>query len=111
MSIHFDTTNPANLLITFKQAIHDGKVVTWSVDHEGDFTHTPPQWNKKAYLRPVIEQGRLVLKFLANKGTVTWEIYGVYHGRFIESVTVHCHELFTNGTATAKPSAYDTITG
>jgi hypothetical protein len=111
MSINFDTTNPSNLLAVFKKAINDGHVVTWACDSDGDFTHTPSQWNKKAYLRPTTEQGRLVLKFLGNKANVTWEVYGVYHGRFIESMTVHCHELFTNGTATAKPSTYDTISG
>jgi hypothetical protein len=111
MSINFDTGNPAGLLATFKKAIDDGHVVTWSYDGDGDFTHTPPQWNKKAYLRPAIFQGSLVMKFLGHKNNVTWEVYGVYQGRFVESMTVHCHELFSNGTATAKPSNYDSISG
>ncbi len=93
MSITFDTANPSNLLSTFKKGIDGGHVVTWSYDSDGDFTHTPPQWNKKAYLRPSIVQGALVMKFLGHKNNVTWEVYGVYHGRFIESMTI----IWTSG--------------
>jgi hypothetical protein len=109
MSISFDTTNPTGLLAAFKKAIKDGHVVTWSCDSDGDFTHTPPQWNKKAYLRPVVLNGSLMMKFIGHKSTVTWEVYAVYHGRFIESMIVHCNQLFTTGAATAKPSSDDTI--
>lgn len=49
------------------------------------------------------------MKFLGHKTNVTWEVYAVYHGRFIESMIVHCNTLFSNGSATAAPSAYDTI--
>jgi hypothetical protein len=109
MSITLNTANSTNLLSTFKKGIDDGHVVTWSYDSDGDFTHTPPQWNKKAYLRPTIIQGALVMKFLGHKNNVTWEVYAVYHGRFIESMIAHCHELFTDGAATAKPSVHDNI--
>jgi hypothetical protein len=109
MSITFDTPNPNGLLAAFKKGIDDGHVDTWSYDSDGDFTHTPSQWAKKAYLRPSVVQGALVMKFLGHKSNVTWPVYGIYHGRFIESMIAHCHELFTNGAATAKPSSYDTI--
>jgi hypothetical protein len=111
MSITFETNNATSLLAAFKKAIDDKKVVTWSYDADGDFTHTPQQWLKKAYLRPSVSQGRLTLKFLGHKRDVTWEVYGVYHGRFIESMIVHCNELFTNGAATAKPTSGDVISG
>lgn len=108
MSIDFETNNPSALLAAFKKAIDDKHVETWSYDKDGDFTHTPPQWKSKAWLRPVISQGRLMMKFLGTKGT-TWEIYGVYHGRFIESMIVHCNSLFTKGAASAKPTSNDNI--
>lgn len=53
MSIKFETSNSTALLAAFKKAIDDGKVVTWSYDGDGDFTHTPPQWNKKALFASV----------------------------------------------------------
>ena len=106
--ITFDTANSTGLLAAFKKAIDDKKVVTWSYDKDGDFTHTPQQWSGKAWLRPVVSQGRLTMNFLGPKG-VTWEVFGVYHGRFIESMIVHCNDLFTTGTATSKPATSDSI--
>ena len=41
---------PSQLLSTFKKAIDDGHVKTWSYDTVGDFTHTPDQWKYKAWL-------------------------------------------------------------
>jgi hypothetical protein len=109
MSITFQTNNPSALLAAFKKGIHDGHIVTWMHDKGTDmFTHTPPQWRGKAWLSPVIEVGQLRFKFFGAKG-VTWEEYGVYHGRFIEAMIVHCRDLFVNGSATSKPSADDFI--
>ena len=44
MAINFDTDNPTKLLSAFKKAIDDKKIVTWSYDKDGYFTHTPEQW-------------------------------------------------------------------
>jgi hypothetical protein len=30
-------------------------------------------------------------------------VYGVYHGRLVESMVTHCSPLFDKGAATAKP--------
>jgi hypothetical protein len=107
----FETTTPNKLLAEFKKAIDDGKVKTWSYDGEGDFTHTPEQWRGKAWLRPVVATGRLTMKFLGKKSEVTTkEVYGIYHGRFIESMLVHCDGLFTQGYASALPTGVDSIT-
>lgn len=106
--ITFDTSNPAGLLAAFKKDIDEKRVVTWSYDKDGDFTHTPDQWREKAWLRPAISAGKLVMKFIGPKN-VTWEVYGIYHGRFIESMIVHQNASFTLGTATSKPTATDTI--
>lgn len=110
MAINFDTTNPSGLLAAFKKAIDDKKVVTWSYDKDGDFTHTPEQWRFKAWLRPSIFNGRLIMNFLGNPSeTTTKVVYGVYHGRFIESMLSHCDTLFTAGSATAMPTNSDNI--
>lgn len=107
MAIRFLTTTPNKLLTTFKKAIDDGHVDTWSYDAEGDFTHTPAQWKSKAWLRPAVVNGeKLVFKILRPKNsTVPTEIYAVYHGRFIETMLVHCKELFTDARATAVADA------
>lgn len=111
MAIAFTTNVPRDLLADFKKKIDNKEVVTWSYDAQGDFTHTPDQWRNKAWLRPVIEAGNLRFNILGNKSVLTtWAIYGVYQGRFIESMTTHCHDLFTISSATSKPTNSDICT-
>jgi hypothetical protein len=110
MAINFDTPDPRKLLAAFKKAIDDGDVVTWSYDNDGDFTHTPDQWKYKAWLRPVIFNGQLIMNFVANNSIPTsTAVYGVYHGRFIESMLTHCDALFRTGAATAMPTNSDIV--
>ncbi len=111
MAITFETSNPSNLLSTFKRLIAARHVQTWSCDADGDFTHTPDQWRNKAFLRPSVQSGRLVFTMLGNTRVVTtWEIYAVYQGRFIEAMISHCHDSFSTAAATANPSTSDQLT-
>ena len=110
MAINFDTDNPTKLLSAFKKAIDDKKIVTWSYDKDGYFTHAPEQWRYKAWLRPTIYTGRLTMNFLSGQDVTTKPLYAVYHGRFIESMLTHCDELFNAGAATALPTNSDVIT-
>lgn len=110
MAVNFATSDPKGLLAAFKKAIDQGHVVTWSYDKDGDFTHTPEQWKNQAWLRPSISDGYLIMNFVANnKVKTTKTVYGVYHGRFIESMLTHCDQLFTSGAATAMPTNRDYI--
>jgi hypothetical protein len=110
MAVHFYTPQPKELLSNFKNKIDEGHVTTWSYDQEGDFTHTTDQWKYKAWLRPSIGSDRLSLLIIKNrKQTMTLSLYGIYHGRFIESVLTHCDKLFTNGIATALPEPGDQV--
>jgi hypothetical protein len=111
MAINFETTTPKNLLAAFKKAVDEGHIVTWQYDSDGDFTHTPEQWKYRAWLRPVIYEGtRLTLNFVCRSDEQTTKaVYGVYHGRFIESMLTHCDELFTIGIATAGATNSDLI--
>lgn len=111
MSIHFKTKTPNNLLKTFKKAVDEGHVTTWSYDKEGDFTHKTEQWKNLAWLRPkVLDKEELILYIIKPKNkTVSKEVYAIYHGRFIESMLAHCDTLFLEGIATAEASKYDII--
>ena len=111
MAINFETSDPQKLLTTFKHLIDQKKVLTWSYDRDGDFTHTPDQWANKGWLRPSVFSGRLILNFLGNeKVTTTSALYGVFHGRFLESMLTHCDTLFSSGTASAMPTNSDRLT-
>src|SRR5258708_6054480 len=110
MAINFETSDPRTLLATFKKAIDDKKIITWSYDSEGDFTHTPDQWKSKAWMRPGIYQGQLTMNFLGSPTTkIMREVYAVYHGRFIEAMLAHCDKLFTIGVATALATQEDIV--
>lgn len=111
MALYFETQTPNGLLKAFKKAIDDGHISTWSYDSQGDFTHTPEQWNKLAWFRPkVIEKKQLVFSIIRPKNrNISSEVYAVYHGRFLESILVHCDTLFTKSIATALPAETDNV--
>jgi len=110
MAIFFESANPAALLAAFKSAIDKREAVTWSYDKNGDFTHTPEQWRYRGWLRPSLSSGRLTMSFLGRKDEITtWEVYAVYHGRFIESMIAHCNSMFNEARAPSQPIASDLI--
>jgi hypothetical protein len=110
MALKFITDTPNKLLSAFKKAIDEGHVTTWAYDKDGDFTHTAQQWKNLAWLHPSTATGQLVLNTLKPRDkNITWEVYGIYHGRFIESMIIHCHDLFTSAQATASPTADDKV--
>lgn len=110
MALNIYTTDPSGLLKKIKKAIDDEKVVTWSYDSDGDFTHVTSnnQWKGKAWLRPHVKDGYLHMAILGKKDEkLSSEVYAVYHGRFAEMVLVHFDNSFTTATATAGKSGND----
>jgi hypothetical protein len=110
MSVRVTSSQPGALLAAIKQAIDAKKIETWSYDSDGDFTHTPPQWNKKAWLRPSVQSGALVLNILNPRGVnLSTEIYGIYHGRFIEMLLAHFDTRFSGAEASAAVAVGDVV--
>ena len=111
MAIFFETKTPKKLLAAYKKAVDDEHVTAWSYDADGDFTHTADQWNKKAWLRPKIEEGKALVFYILGPADTTLgsDVYAVYHGRFIESMLRHCDELFSASRATSMPEDGDVI--
>jgi hypothetical protein len=111
MALLFTTNTPQALLNDFKKKIDEGHVVTWSYDKDGDFTHTPDQWRSQAWMRPSIDLGGLRFNILGNSKVITTKpVYGVFHGRLVESVATHCDDRFTDVTVTARATNSDVIT-
>jgi hypothetical protein len=110
MALYFSTRDPERLLAAFKSHIEEGTVKTWGCDSDGDFTHTAPQWEARAWLRPRIEKDRLTLYILNPKDRwISTAIYAIYHGRFVESMLLHCDHLFDDVRTTAEPEERDTV--
>src|SRR5579864_407216 len=110
MAVRVSTSQPSALLSAIKKAIDEKRVETWAYDSDGDLTHTPIQWYRKAWLRPSIQTGALVLNILNPQGiNMSKEVYGVYHGRFIEMLLAHFDQNFTTADATALASVADCV--
>src|SRR6266702_6415566 len=110
MAVIVTSSNPAELLKAIKEKIAQKHIDTWSVDSDGDFTHTPPQWKDEAWLRPRIEGDELILKILTPKGKQLGSVtYAVYHGRFIEMLLAHFDKKFTDAKTTALPDLGDIV--
>lgn len=105
MAIYFETKTPKKLLAAYKKAVDDGHVALWSYDADGDFTYTAAHWNKKAWLRPKIDEGRALIFYILGpeESELSTTVYAVYHGRFIESMLRHCDALFHASRATSMP--------
>jgi len=108
MAVYVKTNNPRDLLQQIIEYINKGKIETWSVDSDGDFTHNPDQWNKKAWLRPYIEQERLVFGLIGNSNVpMTNNLYSVYHGRFIEMLLTHFATIINVTWPSSQKTTYD----
>ncbi|MEM1253287.1 MAG: hypothetical protein AAGI69_12710 [Cyanobacteria bacterium P01_H01_bin.21] len=102
MAVLITTNKPRALLKALKKKIDDGKIDTWEYDADGDFTHVPDQWKGKGWLRPKPQQGLLAFGLLGQKGvTMKKQIYGLYHGRFIDMMLTHFDDQFSIAQATA----------
>ncbi len=110
MAIVVKTNNPSSLLSAIRRAIDNDKIDTWSYDTDGDFTHTADQWNRRAWLRPIVREDRLVFNIIPPRAKDISRVeYGIYHGRFIEMLLNHFDERFTEVSATALPTAADRV--
>ena len=110
MSVRVFCKSPGALLNSIKARISDGSIETWSVDSDGDFTHSPEQWRNKAWLRPALFADRVVFRIIPPKGTsISKAVYAVFHGRFIEMLLRHFDLEFERATATALPADGDKV--
>ncbi len=112
MAVRVFSQDPKALLAGVKAAIRDGSIETWSVDADGDFTHTPEQWRNRAWFRPAVSDDKLVFNILGPKSKpISRTVYGVYHGRLIEMFLTHFDHNFGRASATALPVTGDRIGG
>jgi hypothetical protein len=97
MAISIKTTNSSKLLSDVRAAITAKKVTTWRFDADGDFTHSPSQWDGKAWLRPTAQSTSLDFAVIPTKDIpLTDELAGVIQGRFSEMLLGHFKTQFTS---------------
>jgi hypothetical protein len=110
MAVRAFTNEPKRLLSALKEAIAEGRIDTWRIDADGDLTHTARQWAGKAWMRPRIFDDRLVFNIIASKTEkMSKTVYGVYHGRLIQTLLIHFDDRIERLVATARATAEDNI--
>lgn len=109
MSIHIKTNNPEKLLKDIKQKAINQELDTWSIDVDGDFTHTSNQWLNEAWFRgEIISPGDLVFGLVKRRDKeMLTVVYGVYHGRFAEMLLTHFDCQIISIQLTSFPDGYD----
>lgn len=83
--------SPKKLIDKLNEKINRESIITWIVDEDGDYTHTPAQWMYRAWFK-AREGGDQTIVFglvESRKYTLTKELYAVYHGRFAEMLLAH----------------------
>jgi hypothetical protein len=113
MAIQVTTDNPQELLDLIYSGIDKGTIETWAYDTDKDFFHNTPdgQWKGKAWLRPTVANGALILNVFPPNAGVSVVAYAVYHGRFIEMLLSHFDKKFSNAYATALATEEDRVKG
>ena len=110
MALIVRTNNPDELLKKIKKEIQSENIDTWLIDEDGDFTHTPEQWNCKAWMHKShdSEENKLIFGIVGNKYVkMTKSLYAVYHGRFSEMLLSHFDDVIDKIEITAGKTVYD----
>ncbi len=101
MAVTFFTSDAKALLSQFKEKItqdqEQGRINTWSVDKDGDFTHKAAQWSRKAWFSPTVSSDRLTFNIVKPaSSSITIVVYGYYHGHIIETFLNHFDDKFSS---------------
>lgn len=92
MALIIKTNNPQEIADDFKRLVMEHRILTWTIDDEGDYTIPKDQWYGHAWMRPIIYDGtnRLIFGFISStRYPVTKGLYGIYHGRLATTLLAH----------------------
>ena len=96
MALHIKTKYGAgHLWDGLKGKLEKGEIDTWMMDSDGDFTHRPVQWVKRAWFRKskASSANELVFGLIGREDeNMSKGIYAVYHGRFAEMLLTYFDE-------------------
>lgn len=110
MSIYVTTVNPRKLVDNINEKIKNSSINTWSVDKDGDYTHTAQQWQYHAWIHPIVEPGRVVFAIWGRLNEDLSVVdYAIYHGRFIEMLLSHFDQQCSDIEVTSLASRYDNV--
>lgn len=110
MSIFVKTVDPNKLIKDINEKISNAGIDTWSVDNDGDYTHTATQWKFHAWMHPIIEADRVIFAIWGRKSVNLSTVdYAIYHGRFVEMLLAHFDQQCNSIEVSSLASKYDRI--
>lgn len=79
------------LLKNIHDLINQNRIQTWEYDAVGDYTMTPLQWRRQAWIRLQKEEGETIKFGIIPRrdAKLSKEVYAIYHGRFAEMLLAH----------------------
>lgn len=109
--IEIRTTNPHRLVEDINKAIEEGRIVTWSVDSDGDYTHSLEQWRNRAWMSVRYDDAdTTIVRFViieAREQKLSKTLYGIYHGRFAEMLLTHFDTVIMSLSISPLLTQYD----
>ena len=99
MALVVETDNPDEVMKRIYGDIKNNRIDTWTVNAAGYFSAVPKQWYNKAWMRKcnLIKERYLCFGIIeVQRGTMTQELYAIYHCRFAEMILAHCGDLIGN---------------
>lgn len=113
MALRFFTGDAKSLLDSFNARIEQheakGKITTWQrSDDKKYYTHTAPEWRRRAWFKPAIYNDRLTFNIIKPKDSdVSTLVYAYYHGHLTETFLNHFDKRFSSAVSTAMPTDDD----
>ena len=99
MALVVETDNSDEVIKRIYDGIENNHIDTWTVNAAGYFTAVPRQWYNKAWMRKsnLIKEKYLCFGIIeVQRGSMTQELYAIYHCRFAEMILAHCGDLIGN---------------
>jgi hypothetical protein len=111
MSIRVKTDAPSDLIEAIDEAISDGLVESWTVDDDGDYSLTNPDWSSYGWMTPSTRSGdEIVFNVLGvqNRDMTIGE-YALLHSEFLYILLNNFDSKFFSATISAGADGDDSL--
>lgn len=104
MALIIKTNNPERLRENFTTAIRELRILTWTVDSDGDFTVERELWRNHAWMRYYrIDDKSVAFGIVeSRKYPLVKDLYGIMHGRLVATLLTHFDGLISEIEVTSQ---------
>ena len=104
MAVIIKTNTPDQLHDSFTKAIRELKILTWTVDGDGDFTVERELWRNHAWMRYYrVGDDSIAFGIVeSRKYPLMKDLYGIMHGRLVATLLTHFDSLISDIEVTSQ---------